>query len=82
MVINAAKQSGTTVKEALNKNPVDAATNTINYLNTMSKEYLRTMGIKEIFTVIPWARKVVGKHQHIETMQANIDIMQHQVNIF
>ena len=40
------------------------------------------MGIKARITVITWARKVVGKHQHIETVQAKIDIMQHQVKIF
>ena len=26
--------------------------------------------------------KVVGKHQHIDTVQAKINIMHHQVNIF
>ena len=62
MVINAARQSCTAVKEALNKNPMDTTKNTINFLNTLSEEYLRTMGIKDKITVIAWARKVVGKH--------------------
>ena len=35
MVINAAKQSCTAVKEALNKNPVDTDKNTINFLNNL-----------------------------------------------
>ena len=82
MVINISRQSCTAVKEALNKNPVDTVKNTINFLNTLSGEYLRTMGIKDRIAVITWARKVVGKHQHIETVQEKIDIMQHQVNIF
>ena len=79
MVINAARQSCTTVKEALNKNTVDTTNNTTNFLNTLVEEDLRTMGIKDMIT---WARKVVGKHQHIEIVQGKIDIMQHQVKIF
>ena len=43
---------------------------------------MRTIGIKDMITVITWARKVVGKDQHIETVHAKIDIMQHQVKIF
>ena len=68
MVINIAKQSCTTMKEALNKKSVDTAKNTINFLNTLFEEYLRTMGIKDTITMITWDRKVVGKHQHIETV--------------
>ena len=82
MVINVARQSRTAVKEALNKKPVDTTNNTINFLNTLSEEYLRTMGIKYRITMITSARKVVGKHQHLETVQAKIVIMQHQVKIF
>ena len=82
MVTNTAKWSFTTTKEALNKNTMDTTKNTTNFLNTMSEEDLRTMGIKDIITVITWVRKVVGKHQHIETVQAEIDIMQHQIKIF
>ena len=43
MVINTARQICTAVKEALNKNPVDIAKNTINFLNTLSEEDSRTM---------------------------------------
>ena len=32
--------------------------------------------------MITWARKVLEKHQHLETVQAKIDIMQHQVKMF
>ena len=52
MVINTAKRSFTVVKEALNKNPMDTAKNTINFLNTLAEEYFRTMGIKDRITVI------------------------------
>ena len=67
MVINASKQICTTMKEDLNKKPMDRPKNTINFLNTLSKEYLRTMGIKDMITVITWASKVVGKHHLMET---------------
>ena len=40
------------------------------------------MGIKDRIAVITWARKVVGKHQHLDIVQAKIDIMQHQVKMF
>ena len=40
------------------------------------------MGIKYRITVITWDRKVVEKHQHIETVQAEIGIMLHQVKTF
>ena len=65
MVINAAKQSCTTVKEALNKKPVDTTKNTTNFVNTPSEEELRAIGIKDRITIITWDRKMVGKHQHI-----------------
>ena len=79
MVINTIKQSCTAVKEYLNKNTVDTTNNKINFLNTLSEEGLRTMGIKDKITVITQARKVVGKHQHIETMQLKIDKMQNSI---
>ena len=82
MVINAANQSCTAIKQDLNRKLVDTNINRINFLNTLYEEELRTMGIKDRIVVITWARKVVGKLQHIETVQANIDIMLHQVNTF
>ena len=77
MVTNSSKQSCTTMRDALNKDPVGTTKNIINFLNTLSEEYLWTMGIKDMITMIIWARKVVGKHQHVETVQDKIDILQH-----
>ena len=62
--------------------PADTTKNTINFLNTLSKEELRMMEIKDRMTSITWHRKGVGKHQHIETVQEKIDTMIHQVKIF
>ena len=69
------------LKEALNKNPADIDKNTINFLNALSQDDLRTMGIKYRITVITWIMKVVGKHEHVDTVQDKIDIMQHPINV-
>ena len=61
-IIQASRQSCTVVKEALNKKPIDTTNNTINFLNDLSEDDLKIMGIKEKISVITWARKVVGKH--------------------
>ena len=60
--IQAARQSCTTVKEDLNKKPIDTTNNTINFLNDLSEDDLKIMGIKDRISVITWGRKVVGKH--------------------
>ena len=75
MVINATRQSCTTVKESFNKKHVDTTNNTINFLNTLLDEDLSTMGIKDRIIVITLVRKVVGKHQHIKIVQAKIYII-------
>ena len=69
MIINVARKSCITIKETLDRKPTDTARNTINFLNTLSKEDLRTMGIKDMIIVITWAKKVIGKHNHIESFQ-------------
>ena len=35
-----------------------------------------------MISIITWARKVVRKHQHLDIVQAKIDIMTHQVKLF
>ena len=52
MVINVARQSCTTVKETSGRKPTDANQNTINFLNTLFEEELKTMGIKDMIVVI------------------------------
>ena len=81
MVINVARKSCTTVKETLDRKPVDATQNTIIFCNTLSEEELRKIGIKDRIAVINWARKFIGKHNHIESVQAKADLMIQQVII-
>ena len=52
MVINIVRKRCTTMKETLNRKPIDTTKNTINFLNTLSEEELRTIGIKDIITDI------------------------------
>ena len=70
------------MKEALNKNPIDTTNNIVSFLNGLSKDDLKTLGIKDRISIITWERKVVGKHQHLDIVQAKIDIMQPHVKIF
>ena len=82
MVINASRKSCTAVKEALNKNHMDASQNTINFMNDLSEDDLRTTKINDRITMITWAKKLVGKHHHIDIVQAKIDIMHYKVKVF
>ena len=82
MVINVASQICTIVKETLDRKPTYTTRNTINFLNTLSKGELKTMGIKDIIAIITWASNVLGKHHHIESVQAKVDKMLQQVKSF
>ena len=68
IVMQAARQSVTTVKEVLNKNPIDNANNTVSFLNGLTEDDLKATSIKNRISVIMWARKVVSKHQHLDTV--------------
>ena len=70
------------MKERLNKNPIDYVENTIDFLNGFTEEELNRTNIKDRISIITWARNVVNKHQHLDTVQAKIDIMAHQVKLF
>ena len=82
IVIHAAKQSCSAVKEVLNNKLIDTSNNRVSFLNGMLDDDLKTMNIKDNILVITWERKVVVKHQHLNIVQAKIDIMQHLVKMF
>ena len=75
-------QSCTIIKNFLNKNPIDTANNTVSFLNGLTEDYLKATWIRDRISVITWARKVAEKHQHLDSVHAKIDIMQHQVKLF
>ena len=66
MVLQSTKQSVTVVKERMNKNPIYYAKNTIDFLNGLTEEELKTTNIKDTISIIKCARKVVNKHHHLD----------------
>ena len=81
-VIKSAKQSVIAMKERLNKKPIDYAKNTIDFLNGLTEDEMKATNIKDKISIITQARKDVNKHQHLDIVQAKIDIMTHQVKLF
>ena len=75
IVIHAAKQSCSAVKEVLNNKLIDTSNNIVSFLNGLLDDDLKTTNIKDKISVIDWERMVVGKHQHLNTVQVKIDIM-------
>ena len=55
--------------------------NNNDVISSMSS-YWKTMGITDRITIVTWARKSIGKRQHIETVQEKENIMLHQVKYF
>ena len=70
------------VKHVLNKNPNATTNNAIKFLNRLTEEEINKENIQDRVLVITWARKVVNKYHHLETVQAKIDVMHHQVKEF
>ena len=69
-------------REKLNKKPIDYANNVIKFLNGLSEDDLKKTNIKDRLSIMTWSRKVVNKYQHLDIVQAKVDIMAHQVKIF
>ena len=82
IVMQSARQSVTAMKERLNKNPIEIANNTIDFLNGLIEDELKETNIKYRISIITCARKVVNKHQHLDTIEAKIGIMTYQVKFF
>ena len=70
------------VKHVLNKNTIDTTNNEISFLNSLIEEEIIKENIQDRILVITWARKVVNKYHHLETVQANVDVVHHQIKGF
>ena len=81
-VIQESKKIVEVVKEKLNKEPIDYAKSDIEFLNGITEEDMRKDGIRDKIFVITWARKVVNQYHHLETVEAKIDIMMHEIKVF
>ena len=74
-----AKKNVLIVNKELHKRPVEVAQNAINFLRTLSEDQTSRCGIQNRVVVISGARKVVGKHRMLDTVQDKIDIIDHKV---
>ena len=68
-----------TVKQGLNKKPMEITQNAVNFLRNLSEEQTSMYGIQNIVAFNSGARKVVGKQRKLDTVQAKIDIIVHKV---
>ena len=66
LVIHSSKQVLTVAREKLNKKPIDCAKNSINFLNSLSKDDLKKENFKDRISIMTWARKVVNKYHHLD----------------
>ena len=48
-------------------------------MNSLTGVETRLAHIQDRTLVITWERKVVNKYHHLEIVQANIDVMHHQI---
>ena len=48
----------------------------------MTEEEIRKAGIRDKIYVITWSKKVVNQYHHLETVEANIGIMAHEIKVF
>ena len=57
-------------------------TTPLTFLNGLIEDELKESNIKDRTSIINWERKVVNEHQHLDIIEAKIDIMTHQVKLF
>jgi hypothetical protein len=63
------KRRCTIVNETLAKKPSEWAQNAINILKSIPTVDLQTIGVKYITTLIIWVRRVIVKHNLLESFQ-------------
>ena len=67
-MISIARESCAVMKETIDTISIETTQNIINFLTTMSEEEMKTVGIRDIITMITWERKFIGKHHHVDTV--------------
>ena len=82
IVMYSSRQSATIVKERLNKNPIETTNNFIHFLNGLTEDEMKSTNIKDRTSIITRERKVMSKHQHLDTVEAKIGIMNHEIKLF
>ena len=76
-MIHSSRQVLTVAREKLNKKPVECAKNAIDFLNSLSEDDLNKSNAKDRISIMTWARKVINKYHHLDTVQAKVDILAH-----
>ena len=82
LVIYSSRHALTVARENMNKKPFDCAKNAINFLNSLSEDDLKKSNVKDRISIMTWARKVINKYHHLDTVQAKVDILAHRVKLF
>jgi hypothetical protein len=72
----------TVVNETLAKKPSKWAQNTINFLNFVPTVDLQTIGVKEKKTLIIWARRIIAKHNLLNSVQTKVVQMEQSIQEF
>jgi hypothetical protein len=70
------------VNETLAKKPSEWAQNAISLLNSIPTVELQTIGVKDITTLIIWARRVIVKHNLLKSVQTKATQMEKSVQDF
>lgn len=68
--------------EILHKRPVNVAHKTIIFLHQTSNETLRTLGLRDRFVVIIYAKKIIEKHNLMNEVKAKAELMRNEVHKF
>ena len=66
----------------MNKKPVDYAKNDIDFLNSLSEDDLNKSNVKDMISIMTWARKVINKYHHLDKVQEKVDILAHQAKLY
>lgn len=59
----------TVENETPHKKHVKTTHNVINLLNEVPNAHLQTLGVKDRTAIIVWAKKIIGKHDHLKNVQ-------------
>jgi hypothetical protein len=77
-----ARSRCTVVNETLAKKPSEWAQNSINLLNSIPTSELQNIGVKDITTLIIWARRVISKHSLLKSVQTKATRMEKSIQEF
>jgi hypothetical protein len=70
------------VNATLAKKPLEWAQNAITLLNFVPTIELRTIGVKEITTLIIWAKRIISKHKFLKSVQTKAVQMEQSIQEF